>query len=192
MQISSDKIYRSWGCNVQNGDYSWQCCIVNLKIANSIHLKSVHLRQKKKLTLWWWMSTKLYMAIILWWQWYMQWHRSLGCVLKIIQCYMWILSNDSVVQSSPATWRPRFKSQSLEPQHPLWALQVVLGVKNLPANARDVRDMGLIPGSGKFPGRENAPTPVFLPEKSHGQKRLASYSPWDHKKSSDRTEHAHT
>ena len=108
------------------------------------------------------MSTKLYMAIILWWQWYMQWHRSLGCVLKIIQCYMWILSNDSVVQSSPATWRPRFKSQSLEPQHPLWALQVVLGVKNLPANARDVRDMGLIPGLGKSPGRENAPHSSIL------------------------------
>ena len=25
-------------------------------------------------------------------------------------------------------------------------------LKNLPANARDVRDMGLIPGSGRFPG----------------------------------------
>ena len=30
-----------------------------------------------------------------------------------------------------------------------WASQVVLVVKNLPANARDVRDAGLIPGSGK-------------------------------------------
>ena len=28
-------------------------------------------------------------------------------------------------------------------------------VKNLPANARDTRDMGLIPGSGKSPGEEN-------------------------------------
>ena len=26
-------------------------------------------------------------------------------------------------------------------------------VKNLPANAEDVRDTGLIPGSGRFPGR---------------------------------------
>ena len=25
-------------------------------------------------------------------------------------------------------------------------------VKNLPANAGDIRDMGLIPGSGRFPG----------------------------------------
>ena len=29
---------------------------------------------------------------------------------------------------------------------------VVLGVKNLPANARDVRNVGLIPGWGRSPG----------------------------------------
>ena len=28
-------------------------------------------------------------------------------------------------------------------------------VKNLPANARDVRDTGLIPGSGRTPGEGN-------------------------------------
>ena len=133
------------------------------------------------------------MAIILKWQWYMQWHRSLGCVLKMIQCYMWILSNDSVVQFSLATWRPMFKSQSMQPQHPLWASQVVLVVKKkkncLPVQEmQETRVWSL--------GRENPleeemhPTPVFLPEKSHGQKRLASYSPWDCK-NSDRTEHAH-
>ena len=33
-----------------------------------------------------------------------------------------------------------------------WASQVVLVVKNPPANAGDVRDLGLIPGSGRFPG----------------------------------------
>ena len=27
------------------------------------------------------------------------------------------------------------------------------------------------------------PTPVFLPGECHGQKSLASYSPWDHKES---------
>jgi len=30
---------------------------------------------------------------------------------------------------------------------------VALVVKNLPANAGDVRDMSLVPGSGRFPGR---------------------------------------
>ena len=36
----------------------------------------------------------------------------------------------------------------------LWASQVALVVKNLPASA-DVRDMGLIPGLGKSPGIGN-------------------------------------
>ena len=35
------------------------------------------------------------------------------------------------------------------------ALQVVLMVKNLPANAGDTRDEGLIPASGKTPGGGN-------------------------------------
>ena len=50
---------------------------------------------------------------------------------------------------------------------------------DMPANAGDVRDMGLIPGSGRFPGGGRAwqPTPVFLPGKSHGQRSLAGYSP---------------
>ena len=34
----------------------------------------------------------------------------------------------------------------------LRASQVALVVKNLPANAGDVRDVGLIPGSGRSPG----------------------------------------
>ena len=31
--------------------------------------------------------------------------------------------------------------------------QVALVVKNLPANAGDIRDVGLIPGSGRSPGK---------------------------------------
>ena len=53
-------------------------------------------------------------------------------------------------------------------------------VKNLPANAGDT---GLIPGSGRFPWRRKwNPTPVFLPGESHGQRRLAGYSPWGHER----------
>ena len=33
--------------------------------------------------------------------------------------------------------------------------QVVLVVKNLPANAGDLRDMGSIPGSGRSPGERH-------------------------------------
>ena len=39
--------------------------------------------------------------------------------------------------------------------HKMTALQVVLVVKNPFANAGDVRDLGLIPGSGRFPGEGN-------------------------------------
>ena len=57
-----------------------------------------------------------------------------------------------------------------------WASQVVLVIKNPPANAGDIRNTGSTPGSGR-------PTPVFLPEKSHRQRRLAGSSPWGHKES---------
>ena len=36
-----------------------------------------------------------------------------------------------------------------------WSLQVKLAVKNPPANARDIRDMGSIPGLGRPPGKGN-------------------------------------
>ena len=32
-----------------------------------------------------------------------------------------------------------------------WASQVALGVKNLPARARDAKDTGSVPGLGRFP-----------------------------------------
>ena len=52
-------------------------------------------------------------------------------------------------------------------------------VKNLPDNARDARDVGSIPGSGRSPrvGKWQ-PSPVFLPGESHGQRSLVGYSPW--------------
>ena len=59
-------------------------------------------------------------------------------------------------------------------------------VKIPPANAVDVRDVGSIPGLGRFPGR-GQPTPVLLPGESHGQRSLAGYSPW-RLKESDTTE----
>ena len=41
----------------------------------------------------------------------------------------------------------------------------------------------LDPWVGKIPWRRKwQPTPVFLPGKSHGQRRLAVYSPWGHKR----------
>ena len=63
-------------------------------------------------------------------------------------------------------------------------------VKNLPIDAGDTRDTDSIPGSGRSPGeREWQLTAVFLPRKSHWQRILEGYRPWDHKES-DRTEHS--
>ena len=47
------------------------------------------------------------------------------------------------------------------------------------------------PWVGKIPWRRKwQPTPVFLPEKSHGWRSLVGYSPWGHKES-DTTERLH-
>ena len=69
----------------------------------------------------------------------------------------------------------------------LWPLNVF---NSLTENVGDAGDPGSIPGSGRSPGKWQL-TPVFLPGKSHGQRSLAGYSPWDCKEP-DMTEHAHT
>ena len=69
-----------------------------------------------------------------------------------------------------------------------WASQVVLVVKNLPANAEDIRDVGSIPGLGRSPeGGHGNPTPASLPGESHGQRNLVGCSPFG-RKEWDRTE----
>ena len=46
------------------------------------------------------------------------------------------------------------------------------------------RRSGFDPWVGKIPWRGTwQPTPVFLPEQSHGQRSLGGYSPWSHKES---------
>ena len=61
-------------------------------------------------------------------------------------------------------------------------------VKNLPANTGDA---GLIPGLGRSPGEGNT-TAVFLPGKSHGQRSLAGYSSWGHKRVRHKLASEHT
>ena len=73
--------------------------------------------------------------------------------------------------------------------------QMVLVVKNPPANAGDLGYVGSTPGSGRSPrgGHINSLQYSCL-ENPHGQRSLAGYSPWGHKES-DRTErltHRHT
>ena len=58
----------------------------------------------------------------------------------------------------------------------LYVSLVAQMVKNLPTMQENSFD----PWVGKIPWRrEWLPTPVFLPGKFHGQRSLASYSPWE-------------
>ena len=60
------------------------------------------------------------------------------------------------------------------------ASEVVLVVKNLPANAGDTRNVGSIfdPWVRKIPWKRAwQPTPVFLPGESYEQRSLVGYSP---------------
>ena len=57
-------------------------------------------------------------------------------------------------------------------------------VKNPLASAGDTRDVGLIPGLGRFAGRRKwQPPPVFLPGEFQGQRSMVGYSPWGLKES---------
>ena len=57
------------------------------------------------------------------------------------------------------------------------ASQVVLVVKNPPANTGGAGDISLIPGSGRSPGLGKWHLiPVFLPGKFHGQRSLVGNS----------------
>ena len=68
-------------------------------------------------------------------------------------------------------------------------LCLVIVVKNLFANAGDIRDGDSIPGLGRSPGEEHDnPLQYLCLENPHGQRSPAGYSPWDRKKS-DTTKH---
>ena len=68
----------------------------------------------------------------------------------------------------------------------IWASQVALVGKNSPANARDLRDMGLIPGWGRSPGlgrspREGHGNPLQYACLENPMDRGAWWSPWGRK-----------
>ena len=60
-------------------------------------------------------------------------------------------------------------------------------VKNVTADAGDIKRLGFDPWVRKIPWRTWQPTPVFLPGESHGQRSLVDYSPWG-RRESDTTE----
>ena len=68
-------------------------------------------------------------------------------------------------------------------------------VKNSPASAGEIRDVGSIPGLRRSPGEEHGNTLQYsCLENPHGQRSLAGCSPWDHRESvmTELTEHTRT
>ena len=64
----------------------------------------------------------------------------------------------------------------------LRASQVVLVVKNPPANAEDIRDAGSMPGLGRSPGGgHDNPLQYSCQENPHGQRSLVGYGPQGHR-----------
>ena len=69
--------------------------------------------------------------------------------------------------------------------------QISLQIKNLPMDAGDSRDEGLIPGSRRSPGEGNGtPLQYSCLENFHGLRSPVGCSPWGHKES-DTTERIH-
>ena len=65
---------------------------------------------------------------------------------------------------------------------------VALVVKNLPANAGDTRDTGLVSGSGRSPqGGNGNPFQYSCLENPHGQRSLEGYIKWGCKESTEVT-----
>ena len=63
------------------------------------------------------------------------------------------------------------------------ALQVALVVKNLPANAEDIKDSGSIPGLGRSPGGGHGNPLQYSCLENPMDRILVGYSPWGHKES---------
>ena len=75
--------------------------------------------------------------------------------------------------------------------YPIIFIYVFPGGSDGKASAYNARDLGSIPGFGRFPWRKKwQPSPVLLPRKSNGRRILVGYSPWGHKES-DMTERLH-
>ena len=65
----------------------------------------------------------------------------------------------------------------------IYIVQVALVVKNPPANTGDIRDKGLIPGSGRYPGGGHG-NPLQYSSLENPMDRgawWATYSPYGHK-----------
>ena len=98
---------------------------------------------------------------------------STGLILYIYIYNSWIqCARISLIFHTNSKWLPGYHLRLL------WASPMAQPIKNPPA-MQETQELGLISGSGRPPRRRKwQPTPIFLPGKSHGQRNLAGYSPY--------------
>ena len=111
------------------------------------------------------------------------WHDLLRILLwKFIQVVEWKDINSFLLLSS-SSWYG-LEVATIESSKPGRASLVAQRVKHLPAMwETQVWSPGLMEIMEISWRRKCQPTPVLLPGKFHGQRRLVSYSPWNHKES---------
>ena len=111
-----------------------------------------------------------------------------------VEDWMWWISHkaeEDEVSRTLTWWAPSEECICIFVNVCLWASQVVIVVKNLPANAGDTKRCKFNPWVGKIPWRRKwQPTPVFFPGESHGERSLEGYSPLGCHES-DTTKHHH-
>ena len=117
--------------------------------------------------------------------------RKLKLVLFCVNCFTQrVILNDFFFKSPNSSQSSKDKEMETL-KFRISASQVVLAIKNPPANAGDIRDTDSIPGLEDPWRRKWQPTPVFLPGESHGQGSLAGYSPWGQEESDTTKRLAH-
>ena len=102
----------------------------------------------------------------------------------IAQCLAFQLCQQKVRVSLKATketllcpWNSPGRNTGVDSHH-----QVALVVKNPPTNAKDIREEGSIPGSGRSTGRHGNPVQYsYLDRGKNGQRSLEGYSSQGHK-----------
>ena len=107
--------------------------------------------------------------------------------------YLYIMFNSVVITVSEMAFYTDFPHQKT-----ISGFQKHLGFtiggtssKDLPANTGDKRQR-FNPCIGRIPWRAWQPTPVFLPEETHGRRRLVGYRPQRHKVGHDWSDWART
>ena len=94
----------------------------------------------------------------------------------------WLLLR-SVQNNAKRMWKQLIAASVVKNGLPRWC-----SIKDSACQCRRCKRTGFSPWVRKIPWRRKwQPTPVFLPEKFHGQRSLLGYSPWGHKQS-DKTE----